>query len=71
LSDLSDEFVEELVLHYGELMADYEDSISRAKTTKSDRKRLLFVTDAELAYKAAQRVKKDLLQAGFEVRRSM
>jgi hypothetical protein len=65
------EEIEILVAEYANLMGEYEEAISRAKTVKSDRKRLLFVTDAEIAFKSAQILKKELFSAGYVVKRSI
>ena len=68
---MTEEEVDSLVESYVLLVAEYEAFISRAKVTKSDRKRLLFVTDAEKAYRSAQVIKAELLSMGIKVRRSM
>jgi hypothetical protein len=65
------EEIEIMVAEYANFMGEYEEAISRAKTVKSDRKRLLFVTDAEIAFKSAQILKKELFQAGYVVKRSI
>lgn len=71
MSGMSPQEVKEMVMVYEALISDYEVAISRAKVIKSDRKRLLFITDAEVSYKSAQAVRAQLSRAGYEIRRSM
>lgn len=68
---MNPEEIELMVVEYANFMGEYEEAISRAKTVKSDRKRLLFITDAEISYKAAQLLKKELFSAGYVVKRSI
>jgi coproporphyrinogen III oxidase-like Fe-S oxidoreductase len=63
--------IQQLVDEYVSHIAVYEVAVSRAKVTKSDKKRLLAITDAEIAFRAAQAVKKQLKAAGVEIKRSV